>query len=92
MPEIVSEFFSYFANNRTSLKLNANFGTNKTHIMKMSFEKIFCWVVCLFFMAMPAMSARSSFVVDEYSYDISKKKLKKCRKLVDLRIVKGGTP
>jgi len=27
-PEIVSEFFSYFANNRTSLKLNANFGTN----------------------------------------------------------------
>ena len=38
--------------------------------MKMSFEKIFCWVVCLFFMAMPAMSARSSFVVDEFRYYI----------------------
>ena len=36
----------------------------------MSFEKIFCWVVCLFFMAMPAMSARSSFVVDEFRYYI----------------------
>ena len=36
----------------------------------MSFEKIFCWVVYLFFMAMPAMSARSSFVVDEFRYYI----------------------
>ena len=69
MPEIVSEFFSYFANNRTSLKLNANFGTNKTHIMKMSFEKIFCWVVCLFFMAMPAMSV--SFTIGDFKYDVT---------------------
>ena len=69
MPEIVSEFFSYFANNRTSLKLNANFGTNKTHIMKMLFEKIFCWVVCLFFMAMPAMSV--SFTIGDFKYDVT---------------------
>ena len=37
--------------------------------MKMSFEKIFCWVVCLFFMAMPAMSV--SFTIGDFKYDVT---------------------
>ena len=35
----------------------------------MSFEKIFCWVVCLFFMAMPAMSV--SFTIGDFKYDVT---------------------